>query len=179
VQPYIIFSLPRSRSAWLSHLLNCGHDIALDSVSVGDFLRRVDAKGGSCETGAIIGAMVIRKHRPDIRMAVIRRPVADVLHSLRNIGLTPIAGEIEERAVLLNRLATEPGVLAIDFEDLNDFEACEDLAMFCGATLGKDRFEHYSDFNIQLDIRKRVDKLVRTAEAVKRMKQEIAEFGPC
>jgi hypothetical protein len=176
---FIIFSLPRSRSAWLSHLLNCGHDIALDSFSIKDFLHRVDVRGGSCETGAVIGANVIRKMRPDVRMAVIRRPVADVLLSLRNIGLTPIAGEIEERAVMLNRLAMQPGVMSLDFEDMNTFETCEDLAMFCGVTLTKARFDHYSDFNIQLNISKRVDKLIRTAETVKRIKQEIAEFATC
>jgi len=110
-------------------------------------------------------------------MAVVKRPVDEVLRSLAIIGLTPNAGEIEERAVMLNRLATKPGVLSLDFNDLDNFETCEDLAMFCGQTLSKARFDRLSDFNIQLNIRKRVDKLIRTAATVKRIKQEIAEFA--
>lgn len=175
---FIVFTLPRSRSAWLSHLLSCGHDTALDSKSVADFLDRVDSRGGTVETGAIVGAHVIRELRPDINVAVIKRPVSEVMASLASIGIIPARGEIEHRAKLLDELARQVDVLALDWTALDDFEACDLLMQFClGAPCPRGRFEHYSQFNIQLNIPRRIEKLFETAETMTRIKAELAEHA--
>lgn len=175
---FIVFTLPRSRSAWLSHLLACGHDTALDSTSVTDFLARVDAKGGTVETGAIVGAHVIREMRPDINMVVIKRPVSEIMASLADIGIIPAKGEIEHRAKLLDELARQVDVLSLDWTALNDFDACDLLMQFCyGMPCPRARFDHYSQFNIQLNIPRRIEKLFQTSDAMTRIKAELAEHA--
>lgn len=175
---FIVFTLPRSRSAWLSHLLACGHDTALDSSSTADFLNRVDQKGGTVETGAIIGAKVIREMRPDIKMAVIKRSASEVLSSLEVCGIVPAKGEIEARGKLLDELAETPGVCVLDWAALDSFEECSRLMEFCyGSACPRARFEYYCQFNIQVNMPRRIEKLFATSETMTRIKAELTEHA--
>lgn len=179
--PFIVFTLPRSRSAWLSHFLStdnlrCGHDIALDCQSVEQFIDRLDAIGGTVETGSVLGAKALRILRPDIKMAVVQRPVGEVLQSLASIGLFPAPAEIEHRAALLDDLAQEPGVLVLTPEDLNHYGPCAELFDFCrGLECSRERWDWFCDFNVQLNIPRRLAKLQATSQAVQHMKAQLAE----
>ena len=61
VKPFLVFGLPRSRTAWLSHFLApspgaVGHDTGIDCKSISDFIGQFygrDRLAGTCETGAI------------------------------------------------------------------------------------------------------------------------------
>lgn len=181
--PFIVFTLPRSRSAWLSHFLSSddvqvGHDLILECAYVSDFFRLLDARGGTIETGAITGAKVIRRMRPDIKMAVVRRPVDQVIRSLVGIGLANLVPrQIEQRAELLDELSKEPGVLTIAFEDLATYDACNRLTEFCrGAPCPPERWDRFADFNIQLNIPRRVAKLQAKAVNIQRIREQVEEL---
>src|SRR6185503_11458650 len=78
--PFVLFSLPRSRSAWLSVLLSrpgalVGHDIGIGCAQPEDFAQRLRSDlAGTCETGAAFAWRLIRWLVPDARFAVVRRP---------------------------------------------------------------------------------------------------------
>jgi GNAT superfamily N-acetyltransferase len=146
VTPFVILSLPRSRSFWLSRFLTygdyrCGHDEALRMRS-GEDVRTWLAQDftGSAETGAARWWRLIRHYRPDARIVVVRRPVEDVLDSIVRIDLSGV--------VTLNRAALEaglrkkdraldivercaPGVLSVAFDDLRSEDTCARVFEHC------------------------------------------------
>ncbi len=67
---FIVLSLPRSRSTWLSlflsHEAQIGHDIGADCSSVAEFMSSIGA--GTCETGAAFAWPLIKRLSPDIKV---------------------------------------------------------------------------------------------------------------
>ena len=65
--PFIVLSLPRSRSAWISAFLSyggrkCGHDLAPTCGTMAEFVAMFGGGGyaGTAETGAVVGWKAIR-----------------------------------------------------------------------------------------------------------------------
>ena len=58
--PFIVFSLPRSRSAWVARFLSygekrCGHDVATECGSLAELTGRLHGEyAGTAETGAVV-----------------------------------------------------------------------------------------------------------------------------
>lgn len=139
VTPFVIFSLPRSRSFWLSRFLtygawHCGHDELLhcDSLgAVGAWLRQPCV--GTAETSA---APFWRLLSPTVRVVTVRRPVADVIASLHRAGLafdtllmTRVAAHHDRKLDQIEHRM--PNVLSVRFEDLASEEVCAEVFEHC------------------------------------------------
>ena len=139
--PFVIFSLPRSRSRWLSCLLNygdwqCGHDEIRHCRSLDDVKSWLAQPcTGSVETGAAPFWRLLLHYRPDVRIVTIRRPVEDVAQSLRATGvvfdatLEPLMQRLDHK---LNQIEQRvPGVRSFTYEDLHTESACAELFEHC------------------------------------------------
>ena len=144
--PFVVFALPRSRSAWLSKFLtygdwHCGHDTLLDHRSLEDvraFLAQPYT--GSVETAAAPFWRLLERFAPGARVVTLRRPIPEVETSLQaflqpaGLHLDPV----ELRRVLtraerkLDQIeARLPGVLSVRFADLADEETCAVVFEHC------------------------------------------------
>lgn len=141
--PFVVFSLPRSRTYWLSRFLsyggrNCGHDQARYFRSPADikaWLAQDDT--GTVETGAAPWWRLLRRYRPDARVATVRRNVESVLASV--MALPGCSFDENELKAQLRRLdakldqieARIPGCLSVRYEDLAREDRCAALSEHC------------------------------------------------
>ena len=139
MRPFVVFALPRSRSAWLARFLTygdwlCGHDELRHCRSLEDVSAWLSQPCvGGCETTA---APFWRLLRPDVRVVTVRRPVPDIITSLRATGL---AFEDAVMTRLIERLerkldqieARRPGVLSVSYDDLASEAGCARVFEHC------------------------------------------------
>ena len=110
MRPFVVFALPRSRTAWLAKYLSysgesVGHDVAVRSDSIESFFSHFDeGMIGTVETGAMAGWRLLRERVPAAAIAVVRRPIEDVKLSLSQFGVFPRAGDLEGRAAVLDEI---------------------------------------------------------------------------
>lgn len=161
---FIIYSLPRSRSAWLSHYLNYPlarplqpvvHNMAVMCSSVENFVKAYVEKGlwGSVEPNGIVGWQLLRREMPDLKTVVVRRPLQDVYNSITQIGMHPILAGLAERNEMLEALAMQPGVYSVDFAALNTPEMCKWLFEYClELEFDFDWWSSLNTLNIQVDL---------------------------
>src|SRR5215472_4031641 len=127
---FIIYCLPRSRSAWLVHFLNypftyplqpVAHDVAPLCKSVEGFIKAYKEEGmyGSVEIGGMIGWQVIRQELPDLKTIVMRRPLQDVYNSIAALGYTANLTSLAEYDAILDLIAKQKGVHSINSSDLD------------------------------------------------------------
>lgn len=121
--PFIVFALPRSRTAWLAHWLHgeahpVGHDISIECDSPGAFVESfANGMRGTVETGAIVRWREIRKALPEAKLVTIRRPVGEVHMSLRSRGVD-ILDELLYREKCLKELEQSTNCSSYAFESL-------------------------------------------------------------
>ena len=145
--PFIIFGLPRSRTAWLAQFLtyghwNCGHEQLRHMRSLEDVKAWLAQDcTGSAETAAAPFWRLLQAYRPETRLVLIRRPVGEVIDSLLAID-TQGAGTFERKSLAkaMRRLdakldqvwARWPGPkLTFAFADLNREAVCREFFEFC------------------------------------------------
>lgn len=186
--PFVIFSLPRSRSAWLSKYLSypphrVGHDIAVTCACAEDFLdyfRR--GMIGTIETGAQAGWRCVKRRMPDARLIVVRRNLEDVYASFRELGIEVPRGEFEPKADALDALSREVGVTTIPFSALSREDTCEALFELClGIPWDREWYESLATQNIQVNVRQRLQYIWDNRERIEAFKAsiaaEIASYG--
>lgn len=166
--PFIIYSLPRSRTAWLSQFLTyrdwtCHHEQAIHMRSMEDVRNVFSLENtGFIETAAIAGRHLIHSVCPNIRELVILRPVNDVVESFMKLDVSDIATydrvklkkvmDYEDR--MLRNIAKEPNVLTINFEDLNKEETCAKIFEHClPYSFDKAWWESLKEKNIQVSVK--------------------------
>ena len=176
-QPFIVFSLPRSRSTWLSLFLSydgreIGHDIGADCATVADFFTLLG--DGTCETGAAFAWPVIRRLNPHIKFAVVRRDPYEVNASLERFGITGQLIEMQKRSDLLEDIADLPGTLTVTHEDLAKPNVCGALFEHClGEPFDHGWWQRLDPLNIQVDMPKQLAKLARNADRIAGLKAEV------
>jgi len=135
--PFVIFGLPRSRTYWLSRYLSCGdwvcgHDEARHVRSIEDVCSWFSQEGvGSVETAA---APFWRLVPPGVRLAVIRRPVEDVVNSLMATGIVFNKNKLTTRMRHLDRKLDQiegSGAMSVQFADLSSESVCARLFEHC------------------------------------------------
>jgi hypothetical protein len=183
--PFIVFSLPRSRSAWIARFLSyggkrCGHDLATECGSLDEFTEKLRGEYiGTAETGAVVGWKVLRRRLPDARLAVVRRPVPEVYASLARFGLgsSALMDELLERDAMLDQLANVQGVKSFAFADLHGIETCRSLFEHClGDSFDWEWWEGLANVNVQVDVAERMRFLAANHECIEAIKREaIAE----
>jgi hypothetical protein len=138
---FIIYALPRSRTAWLARFLSyrdwhCGHDASKYFRSFDDVKSWFSQPNtGMAETSLAPYWRLVQKHAPDIKVAVIRRPVGAVVESCRNAGF-PASREnlrriLEQHDRKLDQIEKRLKPLVLSFDELNEHRACESLFEHC------------------------------------------------
>jgi len=139
MQPFVIFALPRSRSAWLARFLTygpwqCGHDEIRHCRSLDDVTSWLAQPfTGTVETAA---APFWRLLPGGVRVVTVRRSVSDVIASLHRTGLMfdepTMVRTMERLQRKLDQIERRlPGVLAVQFEDLASETTCEAVFEHC------------------------------------------------
>jgi hypothetical protein len=176
-RPFVVFSLPRSRSAWLSHYLSydlarpIGHDILIECDTPDDFFNSFRlGMIGTVETGGIEAAELIQKAMSQVKFLVILRPLSEVKASLAKFGIVAPSGQLEQRQKLLFSLAYQ-GIPTVEFRDLANPSIARFIFEYCLERpydpIWRDACEMT---NIQIDMAKRVSRLQFRAAAIAKLK---------
>lgn len=142
---FIIYALPRSRTAWCSKFLTykdhiCSHEIAQTMRTPNDYKTYFSQPNyGSAETGASQGWWLIEHSCPGIKTVVIHRPVDEVVQSMMEVDVRGTASydrnllqkHMSYGKRLLDQISKRHDVLSISFHDLKKMETCESLFEHC------------------------------------------------
>lgn len=162
--PFLVLALPRSRTAWLSKFLSyrpwvCGHDQiryfrGLDDVRSWFMQPYI----GSAETIAPAYWRLIPRYAPDCRVVVVRRPVNQVLESIRKQNVMGI--DLPRLLTTLRRFDSKldqiearlPGTISVNFDELNDRDICRIVFEHCtGMPLDDKWWEFWKNINVQIN----------------------------
>ena len=177
---YLVLSLPRSRSAWLSVFLSnggtCGHDMATLCPSTAEVRRVWSTVEGSCETGAMIAGPLLKKWFPETTFMVIRRDTQEVIDSLRYfLGPYFDAGEIRARAAMLDKFAADNKIAAVDYVALADKTMCEALFLhLTGRYCPAGWWDRMARLNIQIDNKSWLRMLIQNRSRLQKLKDDLA-----
>lgn len=167
-QPFIIYALPRSRTAWLARFLSyrgfmCYHEQAIFMRSLKDvraFFRRSNI--GTAETAAAPGRCLIRYVAPNIKEVVVFRPVDEVVESMMNVDVGGVATydraalkkSMEYNERVLRRVAADPKVLSVNYHDLDKPETCARIFEHClPYKFDQAWWESLKDINVQVNVK--------------------------
>lgn len=179
--PFVIFSLPRSRSAWLSVVLSAsgrlvGHDIAIEADTPQDFINDLISRGGTCETGSVFAWRDLKKRLPDVKFAVVLRDPEEVIASLEAHGLPGYSDEIYCRYEQLLELAKEPDVFNCNFNDLSQSDIITKLYYHCtGLVVPEIWVDKLQNMNIQIDLDQRISRLQERHVKINELKRTIID----
>ena len=184
--PFIIFTLPRSRSAWLSHWLSYikdGHrvkSVAHDGVqsllpcrTMLCIVRR-RAQDGTVETGAAFAYKSLRDGLPKAKLLVVQRDPMDCLHSLLAKGIRPEPEDWAQRVKDLWTVSAS-GVRTVAYEDL-DLESCARwIWEYClDVPWDTQWWAQWTPINVQVDMQKRMEELRKDAANIRTLKRRLA-----
>jgi len=158
---FVILSLPRSRTAWLSRFLSygewtCGHEELRHFRSLDD-VKAWFAQGlvGTVETAA---APFWRLIPEGVKVVVIRRPVAEVVESLMNLpGCEFDRAALEKLIVRLDRkldqIEARLDCLSVEFDDLATEAGAAKVFEYClPYTFDKAHWQAFAGVNIQINM---------------------------
>lgn len=172
-QPFIVFSLPRSRSAWLAHWLHdakhhpVGHDISIECDRPAQFVESyANGMRGTIETGAVEYYKKILDAVPELKVVLVRRPLEEVHNSLMAWGIDR-KQELIHRNEILDVMQRELCCEHIDFRDLTQLPCRQWLWAHLLPEVEFDaaRDEGLEGLNIQVDMLARVSQLYRRRHA--------------
>lgn len=175
---YIVYGLPRSRTFWLSSFLSyadwqCGHDELLHCRGMDDIKSWLSQPcTGTVET---LAAPFWRLAK-DVKTVVVRRPVEQVVASIKEIGLfvdETIIRRLDHKLDQIERRV--PNVLSVTFDDLRSEATCKRVFEFCLPYQHDTQWwQHISKMNLQIQIshviryynahRKQLEKLAKIAK---------------
>lgn len=160
---FIVFALPRSRTAWLSQFLSygdwhCGHDEARHLRGLDDIASWFSQPfTGTVETAAAPFWRTVARLMPDIKVAVVRRPVAEVVASLMKVGRfdqEALEAEMKRLDRKLDQIERRlPGVLSVNYADLQDEAVCARVFEHClPYSHDSARWQVLSKINVQINL---------------------------
>jgi hypothetical protein len=142
--PFIIYTAGRSRTAWLSAFLTYGKCVCHNEIAAGfrDWTEVVDVFSdgvGSAETAAAPAWRLFKHFVPSAKTVVVQRDVDDIVASFARHEIAEIATVDEDklRKVVsysnrcLQEISTQPGVLTVQFADLEREAACRQVFEHC------------------------------------------------
>lgn len=162
--PFIVYALPRSRTAWLSRFLSygewhCGHDELRHQRSLEDIASWFrQPLTGTAETAGAPWWRLALKHAPDARVVVVRRPVGDVVDSLCQVGLGFARDALEREMRRLDRKLDQivkrvPNCLEVQFYDLHSEDTCRAIFEHClGLPFDHAWWSHWAPQNVQISV---------------------------
>ena len=153
VIPFLVLTLPRSRSFWLSKFLDCPHEPSRHFRS-GEALCAY-FNDGACGVDTALGSIwhgydpLVRR---DLRVVVVHRPVADVLASLDRLGIRHpnLEAGLHRQA---NRM-TEIRGAHFTYSQIATYEGAARLFHACrGEACDVDRWNEMKDDRREADLR--------------------------
>ena len=182
MQPFLILSLPRSRTTWLSRFLTygdwvCGHEEARHMRSIDDIRTWFTQPNvGSVETAVAPFWRMIEKIAPNANLVTIRRPVADVVESLLAVpgckfDRDHLTAAMHRHDRKLDQIERRTGALQIPYDSLRRAEVCRMIWRMCLSHQWD--YEHWSALaqeNVQCDLRA----MLRYAEAYRPSLERLA-----
>ncbi len=179
--PFIIFALPRSRTAWLSRLLSygdwfCGHDELRHCRSLEDVKAWLSQPlTGTVETAAAPFWRLARKYSPEARALVVRRPVAEVVDSLKRVGFTDraaLAAAMSRLDRKLDQIAARwPGATEVSFAELGTEDGCRRVFEYClGISFDAGWWSAWAPVNIQINMPALVRYVAAYAPALEKLR---------
>jgi len=141
--PFVVFALPRSRTAWLARFLTygaweCGHDQIRHCRSLDDVRAWLDQPCvGSCETSCAPFWRLLPQLAPDARVMVVRRPVDEVVASLMRLelgcfeasALTAVMYRLDRKLEQIEHRM--PDALSVTYADLATEDGCRRVFEHC------------------------------------------------
>ena len=193
--PFLIFALPRSRTAWLAAFLDnaavrCHHEALINYDNFAEFGKNMGRYlfHGNADSGMalfpdkVIGSL---EHRP--HMAVIERDPAAVLESWRNMeytttyapdnDLTALTALIPRFQAGLAQVKRHPDTMVVPYDMLDDGPTIQRL--FYHLTRGmipfpEERWALFQDLKIELSLAGFVSHLSASADNIRALMQEAA-----
>jgi hypothetical protein len=178
--PFVIFALPRSRTTWLSRWLSTNglsvaHDLGPHANTVQEFFDLLWNHCGTIETGAQDAWPLIRMAMPTSKFITIRRPVAEVIASLAQFGVTDQADELVRRDRVLDEIESA-GAMRIEYHELSDARVCADLYEYLyGLPFDFKGWRLLSDLNIQIDVPAQLQFLADRRPQIEKLKAELRQ----
>lgn len=163
--PFVVFALPRSRTAWLARFLTygpweCAHDEVRHCRSLDDVKAWLGQPCvGSVETACAPFWRLLPALRPDAHVVVVRRPVDEVVDSLMRLrlgcfepaSLTAAMRRLDRKLEQIERRV--PGVLSVAYADLEQEAMCARVFEHClGLSHDPAWWAAASSVNIQIDM---------------------------
>ena len=157
MNPFFIYSLPRSGTAWLSVFLTafdsyCYHeplaDMTIEHLAL-KFSARPDWVTGAVDTSAYQYGSMVKKALPHARQFVLRRSVDEITAS------SALCGVAYDAATEVGALANvTQGLPVIDYHQLRNVWYLKDLwAELIGTPFDRERAELFVEMNVQRDVR--------------------------
>lgn len=175
IWPFVVFSLPRSRSTWLSSYLSygglcVGHDLVLRADSCQQFFDHLWPLAGTCETGAMDGHALMRKAMPGAKFVVIHRSISEVAASLAKFRITD--PNLERRSQVLDKIDG----LHIAYDDLCDVRTCVTLweYVYPGIPFDFAWWRHMDAQNVQVDVAAEVALQIARQQQIAALRREVA-----
>jgi hypothetical protein len=140
--PFVIFALPRSRTAWLSRFLSygewsCGHEEIRHARTMEDVKSWfAQPCTGTAETAGAPWWRLVQRISPDAKIVVVRRRISDVVTSLMNLGLPfneiSLIREMTRLDHKLDQIERRmSNVLSVQFDDLATEATCAQVFEHC------------------------------------------------
>jgi hypothetical protein len=137
--PFVVFAMPRSRSAWLARFLSfgewhCGHEELLNARSLEDVKAWLSQPcTGTVETSAAPFWRLLRRYSPpggdDVRVVVVRRPVDEVVASFLRLPLgfseatlVPLLRRLDAKLAQIEQRMGD--VVSVTFAELGTEDGC-------------------------------------------------------
>ncbi len=178
--PFVIFALPRSRTAWLASWLCYGgkfkvaHDLTMNCQGAEDFFSMLAECDGTVETGAELGWKLIRARLPESKFLVIRRDIDEVEDSLEAKGITGVREELEERELMLEAISSLSGTETFQYSDLKIKRVGKWIWEYLlPVPFDEDWWRRCSALNIQIDMEFRKRQFVEKAESLALLRSNI------
>lgn len=164
---FVIYALPRSRTAWLSRFLSygdwqCLHEQAILLRDVHDMKQLLACpRLGVAETAAGPGWRLLKHYAPNHQAIVIRRPVGETVAAMIEAGRK--AGVSYDEAQLrrimtysdrcLAQISAEPGTLTVPYDALDNEETCRRIFEAClPYPFDRGWWQECRERNIQVDL---------------------------
>lgn len=165
MNPFIIYALPRSRTAWLSEFLSydgcqCYHERSITFRSLQDIQNLLSQpETGMAETGAIQARLLIKYLFPDIKEIVILRPADEAMIAMKKAAAGIVSLDEDKLHKIIKYSDRElrklsKNVFTLNHEDLDKEWACKEIFEYClDRPFDKEWWWYLKNINIQADMK--------------------------
>jgi len=155
---FLIFTTPRSKSAWLANYLTydnmvCYHEPCSD-ISSFDELDKLEDKNkvvGVVGSDLMVFAGQLINKYPKAKKLFIIRDLDEVAESLTRLGIYDVSVGVE-LANLVEKIKSISDIIILDFEELSDSGQCATLWKYLNQEkcVNRTRLDFLMNMNIQL-----------------------------